>query len=81
MTTTEVSFLESILEKMVSYMFMYTSKFNQDIGSGDVLNVTNMYNMFSEVENFNQSLSQWDVSKVTKMRQIFDFTNLSSTNY
>jgi surface protein len=61
-----------------------TIKFNPDISSWDVSNVTNMSNMFGvnfsnpdviigygcEVY-FNQDISKWDVSKVTNMSTIF----------
>ncbi|MDA9107488.1 BspA family leucine-rich repeat surface protein, partial [Flavobacteriaceae bacterium] len=55
-------------------------KFNPDISSWDVSNVTNMAEMFGtggalnvggDVVYFNQDISKWDVSKVTNMSGMF----------
>ena len=49
----------------------YSKGFNQDIGSWDVTNLTNMNNMFANAKSFNQDISNWDVSNVTNMSGMF----------
>ena len=57
----------------MSSMLYKCEKFNQDISSWDVSNVTNMMNMFYSCKNFNQDISNWDVSNVSNRKQIFDY--------
>src|SRR5574344_1306085 len=47
------------------------TKFNGDISSWDVSNVTNMRFMFFNCEKFNQDISEFDVSNVIDMRFMF----------
>ena len=46
------------------------SKFDGNISSWDVSNVTNMHGMFSSCK-FNGDISKWNVSKVTDMSEMF----------
>ena len=52
-------------------LFYQNGSFNEDIGSWDVSNVTDMNYMFYQAESFNQDISQWDVSNVTNMGTMF----------
>jgi surface protein len=52
-------------------MFNGSKKFNQDIRSWDVSEVTDMSYMFTNADSFNQSIGNWDVSKVSKMEYMF----------
>ena len=46
-------------------------RFNLNISSWDVSNVTDMAEMFEETHTFNQPLNNWDVSNVTDMGKMF----------
>jgi surface protein len=64
----------------MSYMFLNTNAFNQDLSSWDVSNVTAMRNMFTEANAFNQDLSSWNVSNVTDMGYMFDGADIFNQN-
>ncbi|WP_342253756.1 BspA family leucine-rich repeat surface protein [Spiroplasma endosymbiont of Zeiraphera isertana] len=59
----------------LSYMFIHTTSFNQDLSKWDVSNVTNMNNMFSNAWVFNQDLSKWNTSNVIDMSWMFSTAN------
>jgi surface protein len=66
-------------------MFAINRIFNQDIGSWDVRNISDMRRLFIETDNFNQDISSWDVSNVYRMEEMFEDAisfnqNLSSWN-
>lgn len=56
--------------RVTNMSFLMNSKFNQDISSWDVSNVTQMDAMFL-YSQFNQDISLWDVSSVTNMVAMF----------
>ena len=62
----------------LSFMYMRTLTFNQDIGNWDTSTITSMEQMFNNSPKFNQDLSAWDTTKVTNMEAMF--TSCSTFN-
>jgi surface protein len=56
----------------LSYAFENASSFNDDIGTWNVSNVTQMRSMFNGASSFNQDIGDWNVSNVTYMSSMFN---------
>jgi len=52
-------------------MFKGATKFNQDIGNWNTINVNDMEEMFNDAQSFNQDIGDWDTSSVINMRSMF----------
>ena len=55
----------------ISFMFYGASKFNQNIESWDVSNITTMEQIFGEATSFNQPLNNWKLDNIDNMVGMF----------
>jgi surface protein len=53
-------------------MFWSAKKFNQDLSSWDISNVTNMSSMLSNAKSFNQNISNWCLDNVLDCQFMLD---------
>ena len=60
----------------MSYMFAYTTFFNQPLNAWDVRNVMEMKNMLKDSKGFNQSLGTWNLSNNVLMDHLFANTKV-----
>lgn len=57
------------------------TSFNQDIGSWNVSNVSNMGGMFVNTSSFDQDIGSWNIHALSTMRVMFYEAGMSPTNY
>ncbi len=55
----------------LSYMFAFTSAFNQNISSWNTAAVTTLQGMFFQASAFNQNIGSWNTAAVTNMYLMF----------
>ena len=63
-----------------SSLFVNKTYFNQDIGSWNTANVTNMSNMFLDATSFNQDIGSWNTAAVTNMTHMFSHAKAFKNN-
>lgn len=61
-------------------LFSHCSAFNQNIGSWNVSNVTNMSQWFHNATAFNQNIGSWNTSSVTNMEYLFASASVFNQN-
>ena len=64
----------------VNAMFYYATKFNSDLSSWNVANITDTTQMFQGATSFNKDLSKWNVKKVVAMDYMFYSATLFTSN-
>ena len=79
-STCDVSQITSLWGAFRNYPGERTANFNDDIGSWDVSNVTNMEMAFQGASSFNSDISGWDTSNVTSMAYAFDNASVFNSN-
>ena len=79
-STCDVSQITSLSGAFRNHPGERTANFNDDIGSWDVSNVTNMVMAFQEASSFNSDISGWDTSNVTTMKYAFDNASVFNSN-
>lgn len=63
--------VDSNFDGVINYYDSFYHRFNDDIKSWDLSNVTDMSFMFYSANSFNQDIGVWDVSNVTNMESLF----------
>ena len=65
----------------LSYMFVFTAQFNQDISTWNTSNITNTRFMFQSAIQFNQNLSTWNIGNIIDAISMLNNCALSTINY